>query len=164
MIDTKDPVNPLVREETRYAVVDASARGERVAATCERLGIKPSTYYSILRDAAEKVRDSTRELCEIRFMQHDERLEYMYSQLQDRLDAFDPERDTVAGYAALIRAAIAILERSAKMWGTDREKPQGGRGFADWLDDASPTELVRIAETYGIEIPKPFVTAVETAK
>lgn len=142
-----------VAEETRNAVIEGIAAGKPMKAILAECGIKKDEYFKIQRTAAQEVRDATQDLCEERFMASDARLEWLYTQIVERLTLVPV--DDPSGFSALAKAAVTILERIAKQWGTDAER-QRGQGGNDWLSKDSPAELERLATKHGIPLPKPF--------
>lgn len=150
-----DPARAVEWETRRLRLMEMVGEGKSVKYCCDELSISAPQYYKLLREAAEAVRDRTLDLITERFAMHDWRYEAMLRQVQARIDAC-PVEDHIA-FAALIRAAIAVLERQAKLFGLDRAKNEGGRNQNDWLDKAPASELVKMAKSLGVTIPAGFV-------
>lgn len=149
-----DPERELTWVERRALVVEMRAQGRPIKAISSATGWSVDYVQQLLREAADHVRAETEQFCRVRFMEADARCEYLYEQVQRRLSEADAE-DT-AKYAALVRAAISVMERQARLWNLDREKVKGVGGRGDWLEEASPAELRRIAEAYDLDLHPAF--------
>ena len=53
----------------------------------------------------------------------------------------------------LVRSAILIMDRQAKLHGLDKQKAPTN---PDWLENASQPELIRLAKERGIALPEKF--------
>lgn len=153
-----DPYIPL-----HARVIDLRSQGLSVPKIVKRLAKEGTplvavTVYQLINEYAQSVRESILELGTNRFAEADARLEYLYRQVVRRLRkaAVAPECDD-AKYAALIRAALAVLERQARLLGLDKTKERGGTGNSDWLEGKTPAQLVQLAGQWGIQLPERFV-------
>ena len=156
------PQMDLAWAERRDRIVELRAKGMLPREIGPTVGMTENAVYQVLREAAEEVRDRMQERIEQRFMEHDARYEYMYRQVQDKLSAaVSPDGValmTLSEYAGLLRAAVAILERQAKLLGLDRNPGgAGGQRKGDWLDSATPKQLIDLAAKYGLDTPGKFV-------
>lgn len=138
----------------RDRVIKARALGKTSQEIADEEGIHPSSVDTLVREAAAEVRAKTNDFVEERFAMHDARYEYLYKIVQKKLD--DASLADLHAFAGLVRAAISVLERQSKLWGLDRAKPDGGKG-RNWLDDASPAQLVKMAGEMGLTLPDKFV-------
>ena len=115
----------------------------------EAVGLGEDQVRRVIRQAVDAARADERQLVQERYHLHDERLEFLYAQVMKALHAavvFDDK---------IIRAAIMILERQARLHGLDKTRTQASGAFG-WLETASPDELVRLAKERGIALPATF--------
>jgi hypothetical protein len=133
--------------------VESRCKGENPAVTAARLGITGRQAYRILRAAAERTRDHMVEILEARLAEHDAKCEWLYDVCARKIQTLVDKNEFDAN---VIRAAIAVLERQAKLLGLDKTKLKQGPGNADWMDTADDAALVRAADRMGIKLPESF--------
>lgn len=139
-------------------VLRQRARGVPVSQIAKELGLNPRHIFTYLQQAAEDTRTRIQELCDQRFSEHDSRYEYIYRSLVVKLESVTDPKD----FAAIARAAVTVLERQSRLLGLDRDKPSGGGNRSDWLDSATPSEILSIAKNYGIAVPEHVEAAFAT--
>lgn len=144
-------------------VIELRAQGLSVPKIAKQIAqegfdLSCQTCYQIVREYAETVRENAVGWGEERFAEADARLEYLYAQIQERLAAaaLNPLCDD-GKFAGLVRAAVAVLDRQARLLGLDRTKALGGTGQHDWLDKTTPAQLAALAEKFDLKLPKQFV-------
>ena len=148
------PENKLALNRRDSQIVKMRAQGIPSQRIADELNIDVQLVYKALREAAEEVRDGMLELVQQRIMEHDTRYEYMYRQVQEKIEQADGL--DLKEFANLIRAAVAILERQARLLGLDKAVITGVRAEKDWLESATPKELIDIAKRFDLVIPEKF--------
>jgi hypothetical protein len=127
-----------------------------IADTLTREEGYPISWTSVqrmIREAAEECRARHRELADQRFLEQDRTLEVLLGQVMQAM-----EQAATAGQPPddkLIRAAVALADRQARLHGLDKART-GGAVKHDWLDGLSRADLMRTAELYGIKVPEPL--------
>lgn len=121
------------------------------------LGIPASVIQAGLRAMSVLRSKEGLEQAEEFFQLHLDRLEKLWANVQDRINKLEAFDDRV------FKLAIQILERQSRLLGLDRGTSGGGRvnnpgkkKEADWLEEATPMELVTEIESYGLEVPARF--------
>lgn len=106
-----------------------------------------------------ELRDGAPLLVEEMYHVHHERLEALFQLVQSKIDKMDPDVFDLD----LFKAALSILERQAKLHGLDHDKKNQKKTRVgatdrgdDWLDNATPAELIHEAESYGLNVPEKF--------
>lgn len=152
-----DPDKLLAWHEQVHKLLEYRAQGLNTKQAAEKVGVSPQHAAKLIADAVAHVRENTDNLVQQRILEHDAKLEWMYNECAKQmqrlaeLNAFDDK---------VLRAAVSILDRQAKLWGLDKAKQgTGGSSRLDWLDTASSAALMAEAERYGIKIPEPFKAA-----
>lgn len=136
-------------EKTRE-VFDLRRDGLDAVEIAVRLGCGVQHVHRIMRTAVDRMRADEQTLIRERFFTHDARLEWLYKRLVEQINAspcFDEK---------LVRAAVTVLDRQARLLGLDRAKIQQVPESQAWLDKATPEELVRMAEERGLKLPEKF--------
>lgn len=131
----------------RAEVIRLKLLGTSSRAIAKSLDIPEANVRRLIRQAVETARASERDLILERFHIQDQRLEYLIGKIFAQIEAmidFD-ER--------LIRSAILVCDRQAKLLGLDKTKTSIG---ADWLASAGSDDLIRMARERGIPLPKRF--------
>ena len=135
-------------------MIKLRSQGMSVTEIATQTGNSPYYVHQMLREFARYVRDNTVELAEQRIAEQDARCEYLYRQVQKKLD--EASLLDIKYYSQLVAAAIKILDRQARLLGLDRTRTAGGANQMEWLDKATPKELEDIAKDYGLKLPRSF--------
>jgi hypothetical protein len=152
---------PLTSEDQRDAqtvlVLRMLAQGQNNVQIAEALGITARQAAARIKEVVDQAREDAAAHVKLRFTQHDERCEYLYRCCLKRINSANLKHSGEFDDKA-IRAAVAVLDRQARLLGLDRTANTGGQNFNVWLDNQSGADLERLARQYGIEIPRPFAT------
>lgn len=155
---------PSTTEEEREAqaalVLKMLARGETNVKIGEALGITTKQAAARVKEVVEQAREDSRAHVLKRFTQHDERCEYLYKVCLKRINKMNlKHQDGEWDFDdKAIRAAVAVLDRQARLLGLDKSVNTGGQNFNAWLDNQSGADLERLARQYGIDLPEKFST------
>lgn len=129
------------------------AAGHTYSQIAQQTGVEERQAKRAVRDTVLAVRaDLSDDVAEM-FLLHHERLENLFRIVRERIEnqpAFDDRP---------FKLAITILERQARLWALDRTGPAGNgkdKGTYDWLQNATPSDLIAEAERYGIKVPERF--------
>lgn len=142
-------------------VLDLLAEGKTHVEIAKLLGLSVRQVATRVREVVAEARENARDHVNLRFTQHDERLEYLYKMCLKRINAMNLRQnaDDEWGFDdKAVRAAVAVLDRQARLLGLDRTVNTGGQNFNSWLDNQSGADLERLAVQYGIDLPKKFET------
>lgn len=157
--------HPILRWDNpvHTRIIELRAQGVSVPKIVEQLAkddtpLAYNTVYQIVREYANAVRDEALQRGEERFAEHDARYEYLYGQIQRRLArAAENDEYDDGKFAALVRAAVAVLDRQARLLGIDKVKTPNSPAQHDWLDRATPGQLVELAQKFELKLPEKFV-------
>lgn len=141
-------------------VLKLYVRGDSVLSIAAGSHLSVPTVHNIIRRLATVVRDRARELCEERFLQQDAGLQVMIKSCMARITDAAGEVIPVFDKDA-VSCLIKIYDRMSKLHGMDKGKVVAQSGLYAWLDTASQDDLIRVAKTYGIQLPEPFGDADE---
>lgn len=153
----EDPGKTLDHAEGVEEILRRRAAGELYPAIAAALGYSERHVHRLISEAAERCRRDNAALVAKRFLEHDRRCEHLYDvclrRIQAQIEAGDFD-DRV------IRAAVTVLDRQARLLGLDASKRVGGGGDGPnaWLDKAPLSDVVREAKILGLELPKEFDT------
>lgn len=114
-----------------------------------KLGIPYGDVLTIMARLTANVRKENVGMAEELFMLANMRLERLWRWVQSHLDKMTEFDDK------LVRSAVQVLDRQARMNGLDKQTRPGGGGAsdADWVDAATPTELDTYLKRQGFSIP-----------
>lgn len=112
-----------------------------------RLGVKYGDVLSIMARLTKNVREENAGLAEELFMLSNMRLERLWRWVQSHLDKMETFDDK------LVRAAVQVLDRQARMNGLDKQTRPGGQPTDDWVDAATPAEMDAYLRRNGFSIP-----------
>lgn len=141
----------------REKVMSLRMKGKTREEIAKELDLSVRSVDQAINTTITELRDAAPLIVEEMFSVHQLRLEALYQIVQKKIDEmldFD-ER--------LFKVALSILERQSKLLGLDRDKVKTKTSRADryhettdWLEDATPSELIHEAESYGITVPEKF--------
>ncbi len=156
MANFADPERNLDHAEQVLRLLQFRAQGKSTKQAAELMGINRQHAQFLIREAIADVNKAQADLIAQRRIEHDAKLEHMYSicamKMQRMFDDPDLFDDRV------LRAAVMVLDRQAKLWGLDKGSTAGGANRTEWLANASSADIVREAEEYGLKIPEEFKT------
>ena len=127
--------------------------------TAEGHSISWNHVQRIIRDAAQESATRLADTVDQRRMEQDKRVELLLSMCMRDIDAArtaDPV--PMKTIETLLRAAVSLFERQARLLGLDANKNQGQGSRMDWLNDAPFETVVAEAEKYGLVRPGEFKT------
>lgn len=140
-------------------VLDKRATGASWADCGSAVGWSPGHCIKMVREHATRVRAQNHLLIQQRYLEHDARLEFLYDSVARRIHEMANFPGGPVVDEKLVRAAVAVLDRQAKLHGLDAVKPAGGRNNMDWLDESKPiADVLREAEALGLVVPDAFRT------
>ncbi len=131
---------------------------EKIAARLTAAG-HPITWTHVarlIREAAADCRANHQELLDQRFLEQDRRVEYLIAMAMRRV-----RRAAKKGqpFVAMLKAAISLFERQAKLHGLDLHTARGVNQQKDnWLDSAPFESVLNEAERIGLVAPGEFDT------
>lgn len=132
-------------------VLHRRMRGERPSDIALALAVPLGDVLACTARIAQQVREETVDMAAELYAIANMRLEELWRACQRGIDdmvsagAFD---------ANVVRAAISVLERQAKMNGLDRTRGSPrANDPGDWLESATPRELAARAKALGLSIP-----------
>lgn len=129
-------------------VIDLRAQGKSLSEIGRELGVPAETAREIVGRAADWARDSLRARTDELFAVHDARLERLYNKVQSYIDSFE------AFNPDMFRVALAVLAQQATLFGLNKnDKGGGNKKRNDWIQNATPTELIHAAEQAGLSVP-----------
>lgn len=140
----------------REKVIALRQKGKTRAEIAKELDLTMTAVNAAIETTIVELRDGAPLLVEEMYHLHHERLEQLYAIVQKRIDAmveFDSD---------VFKIALSILERQSKLHGLDKanakQKTKVGKTSrdSDWLDNATPSELIYEAESYGLTVPEKF--------
>jgi cytosine/adenosine deaminase-related metal-dependent hydrolase len=144
--------------ERTAKVLEYRAQGKTWAETAALLGVTVRTCHRLVAEEADRVRAEQKRLVSQRILEHDRKLEWLYERLAATIHEY-ATRTPPRVDEKLVRAAVSVLERQAKLLGLDAAKAPAGGGANDWMRDDTPlADVIRTAELYGIKIPDTFRT------
>lgn len=156
---------PLTSEDQREAqtvlVLNMLAQGKNNVQIGEALGITARQAAARIKEVVDQAREDAQAHVKLRFTQHDQRCEYLYKMCLKRINSAHLKHSGGFDDRA-IRAAVAVLDRQARLLGLDKSANTGGQNFNVWLDNQSGADLERLARQYGIDLPQPFIQGDES--
>lgn len=135
-----------------HDVLMARADGLTPQEVAVKLSISHGDALSIIGRLTDTLREENAGYAQELFVLSNLRLERLWKWVQARLDSL-----TVADGNAiqLIRAAVQIVERQARLNGLDRTpRPSGVSADADWIDAATPSEMAAYLKRHGFTLPE----------
>jgi AraC-like DNA-binding protein len=131
----------------RQQCIDLKTRGWSSRDIAKEVNLSEQTVRRLIRAAVEEARAEEKETIFERYHLQDARIEYLIKYVMGYINAAQEFN------ADLIRSAVALFDRQAKLHGLDKQKTAGS---LDWLAAAPPDELVRLARERGITLPEKF--------
>lgn len=138
----------LARMESE--ILTRRMQGERSDEIATAMQVPHGNVLAAIARLTEQARQESADMAAELFMLANLRLEKLWRTVQKWLDAMETFDDK------LVRCAVSVLERQAKMNGLDK---QGSRFVADdeWIDNATPAEVVAHAKKLGLSLPEHVV-------
>jgi hypothetical protein len=126
--------------------------------TAEGHTISWSHVTRLIREAAADCRERREDLLDQRFMEQDRRVEWLIALCMRKVRRKAKEGRSID---ALLRIAVSLFERQARLHGMDKDKARGGKPPPDgnWLDSAPFESVLGEAERIGLVKPGEFRTA-----
>lgn len=122
--------------------------------TAEGYPITWSHVTRLIREAAADCRENREDLLDQRFMEQDRRVEWLIALCMRRIRRKAKDGKSID---ALLRIAVSLFERQAKLHGMDKDKPRGGNpNGQNWLDSAPFESVLGEAERIGLVKPGEF--------
>lgn len=141
-----------VDEFTLREILDMYARGHAMYTIAYELDLDPETVTAAIRKATEQIKEKNREHIEQRFLQQDLVLQRIIQRVLEALEEKINDR--------LLIGLVRLLDRQARLLGLDRTPSSGSQGaMYQWLNNASTDELIKVAESFGVKIPRKIVDA-----
>lgn len=151
-----DPEKALDHAELIETILEYRGEGKSVKEISELTGYSKRHVIRLIAEAAERARKENANLVARRFMEHDLRCEYLLALCSRRLKQLADLGDFDE---KAVRAAVAVMDRHARLLGLDTIKRKGGRpGENDWIDNAPIKDVLAEAKALGLEIPAAFDT------
>jgi hypothetical protein len=135
---------------TADAVLRMRAKGVPYSEIAEQTGMDVRSVRRLVQDEVQRVRAELAEDVAEMFVLHNERLEALYRITRTHIDNMAVFDDRP------IKVALLILERQSRLLGLDKDAKPGRGNTYDWLENATPTDLIAEAERRGIRIPEKF--------
>jgi len=117
-----------------------------------KLGVTHGDVLSILGRMTTNLRQENEGLAMELFMLANMRLERLWKWVQAKLDTLET---LDSNGIQLVRAAVQIVERQARLNGLDKQaRPGGVSQDTDWVDAATPTEMQAYLKRHGFTLPE----------
>ncbi len=139
-------MTPDQKERFKGDVLNLRMKGVTPSEVAGKLNVPLAMVLGAIASLTEDARQENAGIAAELFMLSNLRTEQLWAHVQKWLDAAQSFDDR------LVKCAIAVLERQAKLNGIDRA---GGKTVtdSDWIDQASPAEVVAYAKRLGITFP-----------
>lgn len=145
----------LEHAEKLRTILDMRAEGRPWPEIAVRLGVSERTCHRVISDAAEQSNARNQSLVDEMRLTHNERCEFLYRRVVEKLN--EQFKEGVLD-EKLLRAAVLVMDRQARLLGLDAVKIKGVSGRNDWVDELPLSKVISEAERFGIQVPKELRT------
>lgn len=153
--DRSTPEEMLEDAERLRHILDKRADGRPWDEIARDLGLSVTSCHRIIREAAELSNRRNAQLVDEMRLTHHARCEKLYRTVLERIQV-----QIDAGHLddKLVRAAVVVLDRQARLLGLDAVRVRGGTGRNDWVDDMPIGAVLDEAARMGLKVPKELLT------
>lgn len=151
-----DDVKTIEHADMVSILLSARGSGKTMVEAAALAGCSLRHAERLLAEMGEKMRKRNDARVSRRFLEHDARCEHLYSLVvaeinkQAAAGAFDEK---------LIRAAVTVLDRQARLLGLDAVKSTDKRhGPNEWAEEAPLKDVMAEAKRLGLVLPTGFET------